>query len=239
MRLTSLMICTVAALMLTACGGFASGGSSSLNSLSTPTPTPTPTPAPTLNASQLGATESALATLVSQLLVKLQNINNVSLAIANQSLTANTSVACPSGGTMAVVGAGQLSLSVSSYIYGTLSQVGPASITFTNCAISSSIAVNGTVAASNLSGAFELQYSTPTNGGYLVQGSDQLIGNLQVTSGSVSQTCALSVTNTVSFSGSLNFFSNGTMFSSSNTGEAAFEGSFCNEDVEQQVSLAF
>lgn len=240
MRLLSLIIGTMATLALTACGGgFSAPGSANLNSLSNPTPNPSPTPAPTLNSQQLGATENAITTLVSQLLIQLQSINNISLSIANQSVSANTSVACPSGGSMALSGAGQLSLSNSNYIYATLSQVGPASVTFNSCAISSSIVISGSLAVTNLSSAFEFQYSTTTNGGYLVQGSDNLVGNLQVTSGSTSQSCALSGTNSVSFSGSLNFMPNGTLFSSSNTGEAAFEGSFCDDDVSQQIPISF
>jgi|GEM_PF-4855853 len=237
MRLLSLIVSTFLALALTACSNFSGAGAANLASQSTPTPTPTP--APMLNSQQLDVTASALTSLVSQLLVSLQNINSIKLNLADQILSSNNSVACPVGGTMAVVAQADLSLSVSSYVYGTISQIGTGSITFSNCQISGGITINGTVAMADISGALALQYNSSTNGGYLVQGTDQLSGNLTLSAGSITETCALNIANTISYSGSLNILSNGSLFSSSNTGQADFEGSFCGDDVSQQTNLAF
>lgn len=244
MRLIGLILVTMTTIILTACGNGFSSSNRDLTSLSTttpiPTPIPAPTPAPTLNEQQRQATQTSIASLVGKIFVSIQNLNQIDFTVSNQTVSANLAVNCPSGGSVAILGQAGLNLSVTGFTMNSdFSQVGAASVTFFDCQIPGDITIDGTVNVSNVAGNMAFVYNAIQGTGTMTtQGSDQVIGNLQVSSGSLNLTCPLSITNSVSLNGNGAFASGSNIFTVSGNGTATINGSFCGSSVTQQATIS-
>lgn len=242
---TALMIATV--IGTTACSkeafqaadSVSPGGGSASNASVVGSTTTVTSPATTLNSQQVSSLGNVIAGILGDLFINLQGFNHISFMPGTQPLSINGSLTCPLGGSATVSGHGTFSDSLSlTQVTGSLTG-GNAVVTLNGCVLAvaggTTISVSGSINASlqgSLTGAVDILGG---RGSFNAQGNNQVTANLQIVAGTVSESCAMTGSGTLSATGTA------TISSESFSGdfESQFTGQACGIPLSGQVSDPF
>lgn len=198
-------------------------------------PSPQAPAAAILDAAKATVLLENLTPVLLKMFKAFQDVTKVDYSKASQTLSSSQSVACPQGGSLTATATGTLNLSVNLLsASGTVSN-GMGSVTFSNCAIVSGVAINGTVSILALNATLVASLNASAASTYSVTGNHNLVGNVSVSYLGQTQNCSLTLANELSSNGMFSL-ANG---SASGTVSAHVSGSVCGYAVNVSKTESF
>ena len=190
---------------------------------------------PIMDASGAALVGQDLVPVLLNMFEAIQNTTTINFAQPTQTISANSSAACPLGGTITASASATLNLTVSGLSANGSVNNGTGQLTFSSCMIAPGVALNGSASVMAFNASLVAALSLSDNNTYSVNGSHQLVGNLTVSYNGRSESCALALSDTLSSSGTFHIVS----ATSSGTVNAALSGTVCNFAVNQTLTQTF
>lgn len=228
---------------ITACGpSFKAESFYAQESVRTGTSTPdreqpsTQTPAVAIvDAAKAALLSDSLTPVLLKMFKAFQDVTAIDYTKPTQTISSSQTVSCPGGGTLTAAATGTLNLNVN-FVNptGTVNN-GTGTVTFTNCSLSSGVALNGTANIVALSANLSAVINGSAPSTFNITGNHNLIGNVNVTYQNQTQNCALTLADDLSSNGTFNFISK----TATGTVTAHVTGTACNFAVNTTKTETF